>query len=146
MISESLNPKRMNPDVWYLAHPVAADAQFTTEQNLDHTVKIAEILFSAGFKVVAPWHLHCLFLRETPENREICLEVDCFLVEKIGRMILTGHKLSAGMLREHSTLFKTSSDYPDGREPRLLNFVGYKDSDLKRIAESWVQQLEELWQ
>lgn len=91
----------MTDAVWYLAHPISADKQFTAQQNMDHVVKLCGILLNRSIKVVAPYHTHLLCLDDNNEtHRKIGLETDCAVARALGRIVLTGHKLSDGMKAE----------------------------------------------
>lgn len=88
-------------EVWYLGHPLAGDAQYTFQQNMDHVIHMMRICYEEGFIVVAPYHTICLALDDdNSEWRRIGLECDCNVVRKLGRVILCGHKLSSGMGHE----------------------------------------------
>lgn len=108
----------IEPVVWYLAHPVAPDERFSLQENLDHTVEVLRILFETGVYAVAPWHTMLLGIPDSPENRELGLAIDVAVVRKLGRIILTGHKVSSGMKVEIESL-------PSGAT--TINLVGVAD-------------------
>lgn len=114
--------------VYYLAHPLASDERFSKTANMRHVLKVMEILMRENFMVVAPWHTQALVLdNEKPEDQEFGLTCDCEIVRKLGRIILTGHKVSNGMWRELQAL-------PYGGH--VYNMVGVKDNVLGFFAKS----------
>lgn len=111
-----LTPK----SVWYLAHPVAADKQYTTQQNLDHILVMLKTCWQEGFRVFAPYHTMCHVFSESTEYRQHGLEADCELVRRLGLMICVGHKLSSGMRLEAKALGELDEFY-------CLDFTGVPD-------------------
>lgn len=110
--------------VWYLAHPVAGDEKFTIGQNLTHSLEVARIVWDAGYRVILPWHTHCLFLDDSnPEHRATGMECNRQILESVGRIILVGHKLSGGMEAEA----KIVSSLIGGV---LIDLIGVSDRDL----------------
>lgn len=107
-------PKSSN--LWYLAHPVRADEQYTVQQNLDHTLVVMQILWNAGFNVIAPWHTICLFEKDE-SSIERCLALDQDVVKRTDGIILTGHKLSRGMMREIEVVTSFNSIFNLVRTP-----------------------------
>ena len=56
--------------LWYLAHPVAPDAQHTYEENMADAMETWAKLLRAGFLVCAPWIGLCHALDDSkPEDR-----------------------------------------------------------------------------
>lgn len=114
-------------EIWYLAHPLADDESYTFAQNMEHVVKLMRIFYEEGWYVVAPYHTICLALDDdNAEWRRIGLEVDCNVVRKLGKLILTGHKLSSGMRNEFLSCMET----PGGV---VHNFIGFTDDQLRTI-------------
>lgn len=108
---ENFNPSPKEP-VWYLSHPLAPDDRYTFQENMDHTLKMMRLCFDEGFRVIAPYHTMCLVLDENNiEHRRIGLETDCRVANLLGRIILTGHKLSKGMQCELDAVVKCIDDY-----------------------------------
>lgn len=115
-------------DIWYLAHPVSRDDKYTTEQNLDHALKIQKILFEAGIVTVMPWHSYCLTYGSAEGERLAkCLKMDCQIVKLLGKLILVGHKLSYGMAVEFDAL--------DGE---FIDLIGVPDKHLAEAAHAHV--------
>lgn len=113
-------------EIWYLAHPLAPDDRFTFQQNMDHVVKLMRICYEEGWYVIAPYHTICLALDDDNEEwRRIGLEVDCNVVKKFGRILLTGHRCSSGMCHERDTCL----DFQYGG--LVYNFVGYNDVEFR---------------
>lgn len=112
--------------VWFLSHPLAPDDKFTFQQNMDHVLELMNMFYSVGLRVICPWHTMCLCLDDNdPEMRRIGLEVDCFVANAIGRIVLTGHKLSSGMECELASVMKL------GQNGRVLNFVGWRNDAIR---------------
>lgn len=92
-------------EVWYLAHPVAPDPIRTYQENLSDVAVWMRICFEEGFRVIAPYHTICLALDdENQEHRRIGLETDIYVAKKLGKIILSGHKLSSGMREEANAI------------------------------------------
>lgn len=109
--------------LWYLAHPVAGDDQYTYEQNMEHAKKVYVALLRAGLKVCAPWILDCMVLDDSiPEERALGMENDAAIYHRCDGIILTGHKLSRGMEREF-TYFRSAGK-------RIIGFIGISLDDI----------------
>src|SRR5947208_2104557 len=90
------DPTRIHK-IFYLAHPLAPDDQFTFDENMEHVVWVMRECYDAGIYVVAPYHTISLALDEDSlEHHRIGLEIDCTLIPKLDGLILTGHKRSRG--------------------------------------------------
>lgn len=127
--SDPLFDPKHHRELWYLSHPLAGDNRYTFEQNMDHVVKVMRICFEEGLDVVAPYHTICLALDDdNPEWRRRGLECDCTLARTLGRVLLTGHKLSAGMRHERDAALECI----DG-PVFIYNFVGYNDEELRQV-------------
>lgn len=85
--------------VWYLAHPIAGDVQYTTEQNLAHVLKIQKLFFDAEIYTTAPYYSWIVQFGGTSDFKNIMqmLDMDCECVVRLGGIILVGHKISRGM-------------------------------------------------
>lgn len=118
--------------VWYLAHPVRSDERFSEEENLEHTKTVQKILWNAGLWTVTPWYSWILINPDfrTPEQIDEFLTMDEETVRTLGRIVLTGHKLSSGMEREFRAL------PPEGF---FLNFIGVPDDLLYATAEKYLR-------
>lgn len=115
-----------HPTVWYMAHPLASDESYTRERNMEHVLHMVRLFFSEGIRVVAPYHTIMLVLDDhNPDHRRIGLETDLAVVEKLGRVILCGHKISRGMRFELEA----------SRGP-YVSLVGKKDSEVRE----WCRQ------
>ena len=87
--------------VWYLAHPIAADGEYSTEENLEHARKVLRLFLEAGIYVTAPWIPACEVLDDTNvDHRRLGLDIDTTIVSHLRKLILTGHRVSEGMYRE----------------------------------------------
>lgn len=104
------NPKydgKTREPVWYLSHPLAADEKYTFAENVAHAKKMMRLCFDAGFRVVAPYLTIIEILDDDNiEHRRIGLETDCVVAHALGRIIMTGHKRSRGMLEEHDAVYR----------------------------------------
>lgn len=130
--------------VWYLAHPLAPDEHKTFQENMAHVVDMIRLCYDEGFRVIAPYHTICLALDdENSEHRRIGLEVDCLVARKLGRLILSGHKVSKGMLCEIEAV--RSSITIGMREQRIINLIELSDNEarasLRRYRE-WLMKRE----
>lgn len=105
------------PKLYYLAHPVKSDEHYTTEQNLDHTLKIQKLLLEAGIIAFAPWWTYCHSFSSGWDNPEVdmklMLAADCECVKRFGRIILSGHRLSHGMSLEYQALVEVGGEVVD---------------------------------
>jgi hypothetical protein len=127
------DPTRVHK-IFYLGHPLAPDDKYTFEQNMEHVVWVMRECYDAGIYVVAPYHTICLALDdESLEYRRIGLEVDCNVVRKLDGLLLTGHKLSKGMIVERTAA--TRAHLP------VMDFIGVEDSDLKPALKYWLKTL-----
>jgi hypothetical protein len=91
-----------SPDpVWFLAHPVAGDERFSYADNMAHILTLTRLAALAGVLVIAPYHTLCLALDDfSAVERAIGVRISDATVRHLGRLILSGHKRSAGMQRE----------------------------------------------
>lgn len=120
--------------IFYLAHPLATDDEFTFDDNMEHVVWAVRQCYSAGLYVVAPYHTISLALDENNlEHRRVGLEVDCNIVRKLDGLILTGHKLSSGMMVERKVAMAAKL--------QIFDFTGVKDADLKPALKYWFNLL-----
>lgn len=90
------------PRLWYLAHPIAPDSKYSTEENLKHALKVQEILRGHDIWTVAPWFSWVTLYGASKEGEvETFLRYDEAVVEALNfNVIAAGHKLSSGMQRE----------------------------------------------
>lgn len=115
--------------LYYLAHPVAADERFTFEQNKAHVLKVLSSIHNLGIDVICNWYADICFLNETDfETRERCLKRDCDLVGRLDGIILTGHKLSSGMVRELEVVEDYNRWNREDAWP-IVNLVGVPTKD-----------------
>lgn len=116
--------------VWYLAHPIAADDQFTTEQNLDHIKLLIGLLWSCGWIAIAPYHTQVLAVPDSPQNRKLGLECDYKVIDALGgKVILAGHRVSSGMEGEINTAERCV-------DCEVVDLVGKTDSEIiEHLAE-----------
>jgi hypothetical protein len=118
------------PDVWYLSHPLAPDGRFSFQQNMDHVVILMRIFFDHDVHVIAPYHTACLALDdERPEHRRMGLECDCKTVKLLGRIILSGHRLSTGMECEKDVILDMQGR---GEEGHIWNLIGVPDKEVAK--------------
>jgi hypothetical protein len=119
----------MQTPVFYLAHPLTTDDKHTYEENMDHVLKVARILLDNGVRVIVPWHTLCICMDDSnPEHRKLGLEIDCYVAAKLGRIILSGHKVSTGMAAEVRAVSAVNG--------HIENWVGVHDTMLPhRCAE-----------
>lgn len=124
-----------SPDVWYLAHPVAADDQFTYAQNMAHCLHMLKLCWEEGFRCVAPWYELCLIFDETNmANRIAGLEADCKIVTALGRIILTGHKVSRGMQTELTALSSVEGY-------KVIDVTGFDDVEARETLRWYKNRL-----
>jgi hypothetical protein len=91
-----------NEHVWYLAHPIKADDKFSQHENMKDLLRWMKVCFDEGFRVIAPQHTICLVLDDTDlTHRNMGLEIDCTIAQMLGRIIMTGHRVSIGMELEY---------------------------------------------
>lgn len=119
---------KMSEDaVWYLSHPLAPDDQQNFAQNMAHVLHMMRLCFDEGFRVVTPYHTHCLVLDDTnDEHRRMGLEIDCKIARMLGLMILTGHKISKGMHIELDALKSGPSNY-------WIDLTGLRDTEARQL-------------
>ena len=109
------------PRLWYLAHPIAGDGRFTTEQNLDHIAFLIRSAWKRGLVLFSPYHTVVSVLTDSnPKERELGLAADCRLIQRFDGIILAGHKTSSGMLEEEASFAKT-------RKGVTIDLVGIPD-------------------
>lgn len=108
--------------VWYLSHPLAPDDRYTFQQNLDHTLHMLRLVLYEGYHAIAPYHTHCLVLDDTnSQHRCLGLETDVGTARALGRIILTGHRISAGMQLELDTCH------------RRIDLIGLNDDAARQV-------------
>lgn len=124
--SDPLFGTTIDQPVWYLSHPLAPDEHMTFQQNMDDVIRIMRICFEEGVRVIAPYHTICLALDDdNSEWRRIGLETDCYVAQKLGRIILSGHKLSTGMQNECDAAMKCKTGF------HLLDIRGLHEDEIR---------------
>jgi hypothetical protein len=125
--------------VWFLAHPVAGDEKYSYTDNMGikvtgitedevasiesgHVIKVLKLCYAAGFAAVAPYYELCLALDDNnPNDRTAGMLTGTTLIKGLGRLILSGHKLSRGMEQEVAACLDVGGSY--------LNLIGVPDRD-----------------
>lgn len=85
--------------IYYLAHPVRPDSQFTEKQNLEDVIQIQKLLWDCGVWTIIPWYTNVL-IRPNTVNIDEYLVFDEECVRRCDGIILSGHRLSDGMKAE----------------------------------------------
>lgn len=137
-VNPSSNPdfgKTIDTPVWYLSHPLAEDKKYTFQKNMDHTLHMLELCLQEGFRAIVPYHSICLLGEETAESRRVGLEIDCFVARRLGRIILSGHKISSGMLNE----YKYASLHPEFQFIDISGWPDDKAREILRICKEYLQ-------
>lgn len=108
--------------IYYLAHPIAPDENYTVDQNLAHLLKMQRILWEAAIWTIIPYYTYVVEHGSGHDkpNLEEFLRFDCEVVTRCNGIILAGHKVSNGMKRELDAV-------TDGT---VHSFVGVRDADL----------------
>ena len=102
--------------LWYMAHPIAQDDKYFSEQNLAHARKLYGMLLRMGHKVIAPWITCCDVLDDTKvEEREIGIAVDQEVLIRCDGIIL--HSMRA-------------------RGKTILNMIGIPDAIFEELVSS----------
>lgn len=142
LVQSGLNPSSnplfgstIDTPVWYLSHPLAADEKYTFQQNMDHTLHMLELCLSEGIRAIVPYHSLCLLGEETEDSRRIGLEIDCYVAQRLGRIILAGHKISSGMRNE----YKWASKHPDFQ---MIDMSGWPDKNARAVLRECRQYLD----
>ncbi|KKL79056.1 hypothetical protein LCGC14_2018660 [marine sediment metagenome] len=118
-------------DLWYLAHPMQGDGFFTFEENKQHALDMQEMLWKVGIKAVNTWYSFSIIfgVGEGPDmERYLALDMD--VINAFGGIILTGHNLSSGMIREFS--------YALEKELRIMNLIGVPDRYIGQLVKEYV--------
>lgn len=124
------NAKSTEP-VFYLSHPLQADDKMTFQANVDHAKRMMRVCFDEGFRVIAPYLSIIEVLDDDNlEHRRVGLETDCYVAHQLGRIIMTGHKLSSGMSCE--------LDAVQSRVNEWLDKFGYSGIELREPLEAAV--------
>lgn len=91
--------------LYYVAHPVAGDGIMTFEENKEHTLDCLKALYDKQWPIICPWWTDLHYLDDSNQShRETAMERQLELLRLIGgNIILTGHKISAGMQLEMVT-------------------------------------------
>lgn len=98
--------------VWYLSHPLAADDKYDFMTNVAHAKQMMRMCYDAGYRVIAPYLSIIEVLDDNNfEHRRIGLECDCYVAHALGRIIMTGHKRSSGMLHEHDAVVRRVDEW-----------------------------------
>ena len=110
--------------VFYLAHPIKGDNVRTTEENLAHILVLQKLLLDAGIFAVAPYWTFVHFLGSGHDfpNFQDFLNADYECARKIGRIILSGHKLSSGMRFELTAVENEAGE--------IIDLVGIPDDEI----------------
>lgn len=131
----------MHEPLYYVAHPVAADTEYTYEENLEHALWCYRQVLNAGYAAFMPWHTMLLVAPDGDVHwRARGIKLDCLTVARFDGIILTGHKLSGGMQRELLTFAMCgNTDLPDGQA--IIDVTGVPDSrlliELKKKRHGW---------
>jgi hypothetical protein len=124
--------------VWYMAHPVAPDEKYDFAQNMAHVLHMMRLCFDEEFRVITPYHTHCLVLDDTnAAHRAMGLEIDCQIVRMLGVMILAGHKISRGMQIELDVLREGPSNY-------WIDLTGMSDDDARQTLRANKRRMKQL--
>ena len=98
----------MKKKIIYVAHPIASDEIYTTEQNLKNIERIVKHLnLKEEVIAIAPYYLDCVCMEDyIPHHRIIGVRKNKALIETgcFDEIWLFGHKLSMGM-REECLMF-----------------------------------------
>lgn len=119
----SYGEKKHHP-VYYLSHPLAPDNKFTYEQNLRHVMEMVQFFNrDLRVKVIAPYYEMCMVLDNNKIEDSIHgLEADEWICEKMGHIIMVGHKESRGMTAERNAV--------DRARGVVLNFVTWPRKEI----------------
>ena len=118
--------------IWYLAHPVLSDDQYTVEENLVHVLVVQKILHEMEVFTIVPWYtwVKLYGAEEDTLLRTHMLDLKCGVVKRLGgRIVLTGHKMAEGMLTELKAAM-TESTF------EVTNLIGIPDDQLKLFLET----------
>lgn len=97
--------------LWYLAHPIAPDAEHTYEENMADARLWWVRLLRRGINVCAPWYGLCHALDDTKqEDRRLGMNIDQLVLSRCNGIIATGHKISDGMQREIDAMLQRIDD------------------------------------
>lgn len=117
--------------VFYMSHPLQADDKMTFQENVAHAKQMMRVCFDEGFRVVAPYLSIIEVLDDDNlEHRKIGLETDCYVAHQLGRIIMTGHKVSTGMQCELDAVQRRVNEW--------LEKFGYSGIELREPLESAV--------
>lgn len=118
--------------IYYLAHPVTGDDEYTYEENLEHAIEIARILYAADIYVDLPWYaiIHILDNND-PKHLEVGLQIVTNIAAERDGVIMVGHKISRGMSRERDTAL-------DNARP-VYNCTHVRDKDLVTVLRSFIK-------
>lgn len=121
------------PQVWYLAHPVAPDGEYSFEQNMAHALKIARMVWEIDYRVTLPWYAQCRFHSEDGEHgarhRAEGLVVDEYVAARLGKILLVGHRISSGMQKE--------LDAVKAENGLVIDATGVPDRNLLEYLRTW---------
>jgi hypothetical protein len=114
--------------IYYLAHPVRGDDQFSEEENLEHALLVQGLLYEAGIFTVNPWYTFIKLYPnvKSPEDIEQFLKEDCAVLERLDGVVLVGHKLSDGMRRELNHALSNDLD--------IVNYIGIPDNVIAKAT------------
>jgi hypothetical protein len=116
--------KLLSENVWFLAHPIAPDEKYKLMDNLFHIEKLVRMCFRAGLLVVAPYYLTCLALDDRiVSDRELGMRANDGVILRLGRLLLTGHRLSSGMNHEAQLMVRA------GHDTAIMDLIGVRDDD-----------------
>lgn len=119
--------------IYYLAHPVTPDEHYTFEENIEHALEIARILYAEDIYVDLPWYpiVHILDNND-PKHLEIGLKIVTQIASERDGVIMVGHKISKGMSREADTA-------KDNWKP-VYNCTRVRDKDLITVLRSFIKE------
>lgn len=112
--------------VVYIAHPLGAGPD--REQNLANAARWVAWAALQGVAPIADWIILASQFEETPENRELGLEIDVELVERADEIWLVGGRVSEGMAIERARASRVGVRVVD------LTHIGYEPPALLRAA------------
>jgi len=120
----------MKRSVWYLAHPLKPDEQYTVEQNMAHVVHMTRLFFEEGVYVCTPYHTCMLALDDTNlKHRAMGIEMDKAVLTKLNRIILVGHKVTVGMREELELIHSEGGAWE--------NLTGLSDAKIHEYIETF---------
>jgi hypothetical protein len=126
LVNKEIYRVKITMSLWYFAHPATGDDEHTFQENMAHALQMQKLIWNAGLNVVNPWYsLVEVFGPAEGDLLERAIGVDLAIIRHLDGIVLTGHKLSAGM--------KTELEEAMLHDKGVINLIGLHDHQVANL-------------